>query len=248
MAPRTSWPIICWRAAPCDLFLSADSAQVQRLERAGLCQANGAIVVARNGLAIVAPADTTIALRRPHDLLRPEIGRVALADAESPLGRYTREYLRQLGVAESLQERLVVADSSRGVLATLEAGGAGVGLIYTSDAVMSAGMRTVLPAVGGNGSRVLGGSTGERTFSRAGRQIARLPAFGRSWPPFAPVDFSRSGNSRKDLAEFLRILLQILQRVFGGRRECGSIQPGLVWHLLDVACPIFGERHDRRAR
>ncbi|HET6881956.1 MAG TPA: molybdate ABC transporter substrate-binding protein [Pirellulales bacterium] len=130
--------------APCDLFLSADAAQVQRLRHAGLCQAKGPCVVARNGLAIVAPADTTIALRRPHDLLRPEIGRVALADRDSPLGRYTHKYLSQLGVAEPLEDRLVMADSSRGVLATLEAGSADVGLIYTSDAVTSAGVRILL--------------------------------------------------------------------------------------------------------
>lgn len=130
--------------APCDLFLSADSAQVQRLRQAGLCQANGPCLVARNGLAIVAPAEVSLTLRRPKDLLRPEFGRVALADPESPLGRYTYNYLRQLGVAEPLQNRLVMADSSRGVLSVLEAGGAEVGLIYTSDAVSSAGMRILL--------------------------------------------------------------------------------------------------------
>jgi molybdenum ABC transporter molybdate-binding protein len=130
--------------APCDLFISADLAQVDRLRRAGLCPAHGARALARNGLAVVAPADAAIELRRPKDLLRPEVGRVALADPESPLGRYTHDYLTQLGVDEHLQDRLVMADSSRGVLATLEAGGAEIGLIYTSDAAMSDGIRILL--------------------------------------------------------------------------------------------------------
>ena len=129
--------------APCDLFISADAAQVQRLQRAGLCQANSPRVLARNGLAIVAPVDSPVTLRRPQDLLRADLGRIALADPESPLGRYTHDYLTQLGAGARLQDRLVVADSSRGVLAALQAGGAELGLIYTSDAARAAGMRIV---------------------------------------------------------------------------------------------------------
>ncbi|HVA45929.1 MAG TPA: molybdate ABC transporter substrate-binding protein [Pirellulales bacterium] len=129
--------------APCDLFISADAAQVERLRRAGLCQANAPRVLARNGLAIVAPADATIALRHPKDLLRADVGRVALADPESPLGSYTRDYLTQLGLGEGLRDRLVTADSSGGVLATLESGGAEVGLVYTSDAARSNRIRVL---------------------------------------------------------------------------------------------------------
>ncbi|HVX14674.1 MAG TPA: molybdate ABC transporter substrate-binding protein [Pirellulales bacterium] len=130
--------------AACDLFISADAAQVGRLQQAGVCRSHSPRLLARNGLAVIAPVSASIVLRRPQDLLRPEIGRIALADPESPLGSYTHRYLAQIGVAEGLQNRLVLADSSRGVLAALEAGGAEVGLVYTSDAVMSNAMRILL--------------------------------------------------------------------------------------------------------
>lgn len=123
--------------APCDLFLSADAAQIERLKRAGLCAADDPRIVAGNGLAIVAPAESAVTLRRPQDLLRAEVGRIAVADPESPLGAYTRDYLTQLGLTDRLRDRTVMADSSRGVLATLAAGSAEVGLVYTSDAVNS---------------------------------------------------------------------------------------------------------------
>ncbi|HEV3004357.1 MAG TPA: molybdate ABC transporter substrate-binding protein [Pirellulales bacterium] len=129
--------------APCDLFVSADSLQLRRLEQAGNCSMKAQRGLARNGLAIVAPSEVAIALRRPKDLLSPVIGRVALADPESPLGKYTRDYLAKIGFDEFPPDRFVIADSSRGVLAALLAGDAHAGLVYTSDAAMSPGIRTV---------------------------------------------------------------------------------------------------------
>lgn len=130
--------------APCDLFLSADAAQIERLTRAGLSAANEQRYLGRNGLAIVVPEESSVRLRRPNDLLRPEIRRIAIADPESPLGGYTRDYLRELGLSERLKERAVIADSSRGVLAALRAGRADAAIVYTSDAAMATGVRIVL--------------------------------------------------------------------------------------------------------
>jgi molybdenum ABC transporter molybdate-binding protein len=130
--------------APCDLFLSADATQVERLGPAGVCAPSAPRVFARNGLAIVAPANASIRLRRPQDLAQSTLGRLAVADPESPLGRYTRDYLTQLGISEQMHERLVVADSSRGVLSVMESRGAEIGLVYSSDAMTSAGVQILL--------------------------------------------------------------------------------------------------------
>lgn len=130
--------------APCDLFLSADERQIERLRRADLCTAEATRPFARNGLAIVAPADAALNLERPADLARSSVGRVALAEEASPLGKYSRHYLGQLGVGDALKDRFVTADNSRGVLSILESGGAEVGLVYTSDAFTSRSVRVLL--------------------------------------------------------------------------------------------------------
>lgn len=132
--------------APCDLFLSADGAQVERLERAGLCQARAKRTIARNGLAIVVPKGSSNIIRRPRDLLRSEVTRIAVADPESPLGRYTHDYLARFGLDRRLRDRITTADSSRGVLAVLHAGQADAALVYSSDAAMAAGLRIVCQA------------------------------------------------------------------------------------------------------
>lgn len=129
--------------APCDLFLSADGAQIERLARAGLCVASKGRCLVRNGLAIVLPDHSGLDLRRPTDLLQPQFERIVVADPESPLGRYTSGYLHQLGLSDRLNHRLITADSSRGVLAALRAGRADAGIVYTSDAATSGGVRIV---------------------------------------------------------------------------------------------------------
>lgn len=127
--------------APCDLFLSADMAQIERLQRAGLSGEKVPTAIARNGLAIVTPADSPSDIRRMRDLLRGDVQRVAIADPESPLGNYTRDYLRWLGLYDRLRDQAVIADSSRGVLAAIRAGRAGAGIAYGSDAATAAGVR-----------------------------------------------------------------------------------------------------------
>ena len=127
--------------SPCDLFLSADAAQVARLARAGLAAAARQPCLARNGLAVIVPEDSKARLRRPRDLLHPELKRIAVADAESPLGRYTLGYLSQLGLSGPLHDRVVNADNARAVLSVLHAGRADAAIVYSSDAALANGVR-----------------------------------------------------------------------------------------------------------
>lgn len=131
--------------SPCDLFLSADAAQVAKLTRAGLAAARPPCL-ARNGLAVVVPGESKARPRRPADLLRPQFKRLAIADPDSPLGKYTHDYLSQLGLHEPLRDRMVTGDSSRAVLSVLHAGRADAAIVYSSDAATASGVRIVLSA------------------------------------------------------------------------------------------------------
>jgi molybdenum ABC transporter molybdate-binding protein len=129
--------------APADLFLTADDGQLDRLEAAGLVEPDSRRALAANTLAAIGPADRPLTVRRPRDLLRPEVAHVALAEPASPLGGYTRTYLEGLGLYESLQARAVHVDNSRAVAAAVHAGRAEAGLAYASDAVRAAGCRVL---------------------------------------------------------------------------------------------------------
>jgi molybdenum ABC transporter molybdate-binding protein len=128
---------------PGDLFLTAAPEQLPRLAERGLAEAGPYPVLAENGLACVAAADRAVAVRRPRDLLRPAVGRVALAVPTCPLGAHTRAYLEVQGLHEALRPRTLPADSARAVVAAVQGGQAAAGIVYASDALLSPGCRVL---------------------------------------------------------------------------------------------------------
>lgn len=132
--------------APADLFITAAAGPLEGLEAAGVVDRTSCAVLAENSLAAIAAADRRIPVRHGADLARAEVTEIALSAASTPLGRYTLEYLEDLGLGTALHARTIEVDSSRAVLATVRAGRAAVGLIYGSDATTAPGCRVLFRA------------------------------------------------------------------------------------------------------
>jgi molybdate transport system substrate-binding protein len=126
--------------APIDLFLTAESRQLDRLNGLGV---QAPVLLAENTLAAIAPAGRAVAVRRPADLLGPSVNRLALAAPSCPLGGYTRSYLESLGLYRKLLPRVVVLDNARSVLAAVQAGQADAGLVYSSATAAASGCRVL---------------------------------------------------------------------------------------------------------
>ncbi len=118
-----------------DLFVTADPLQLDRLQAAGLLSDDEPAILAGNTLAAIAPADSSLLVRKPADLLAPMVRRLALATPRCPLGGYSHAYLKSLDLDEALSSRVLEVDNARAVLAAVRAGRADVGLAYGSDAV-----------------------------------------------------------------------------------------------------------------
>jgi len=131
--------------AHADLCLSASPAQLDRLDAAGLLCPGSRTIVAENSLAAIAPVGRLNAVRKPEDLARPEVQRIAVAAATSPLGAYTRSWLEGTGLGD-LMSRAVVLDSAGSIWAALRSGQADVGLVYASAVVRGDGWRVLFRA------------------------------------------------------------------------------------------------------
>jgi molybdate transport system substrate-binding protein len=118
--------------APADLFLTADTRELDRLGQAAIVERDTPTPLAENTLAAICPADRPLPVRRPADLLGPRVDRVALAASSCPLGGYTRTYLESLGLYDALLARAILVENSRRVVATVQAGQADAGLAYGS--------------------------------------------------------------------------------------------------------------------
>ena len=142
------------QGAPVDLFLSADLANPEKLVAGGL--GRGPVTpFAGNALAIVVPADNPAGIESPFDIAGDGVTIVA-AGPEVPITVYAGQLTEQLAALAAAPPNFgdryaanVVSreDNVRAVVAKLELGEADAGIVYRTDAIASAKLRTIpLPA------------------------------------------------------------------------------------------------------
>jgi len=134
--------------APADVFVSADQEWMDYLASRKLIQAATRRDIAGNALVLVAPADSTIALKiGPGFALVAalgERGRIATGDPASvPAGKYARAALSRLGVWNSIASRVIPADNVRTALNFVARGEAPLGIVYSTDARAESRVRVV---------------------------------------------------------------------------------------------------------
>lgn len=132
------------RGAPADLFVSANLAWMEHLERRGVVDADSRRVLARNRLVLLGashayPAaaagggDAASALRAlPPDAV------LACGDPEHvPAGAYGQAALDALGLWPDFERRLSRSADVRAALALVQRGEARAGIVYATDAALA---------------------------------------------------------------------------------------------------------------
>ncbi len=133
--------------APADLFVSADQEWMDALADKRLLRAGTRANVLSNRLVLIARASSParLGVARGFPLARAlGTGRLAMADPGSvPAGRYARAALINLGVWQTVAEKVAPAENVRTALALVERGEAPFGIVYATDALASKGVRVV---------------------------------------------------------------------------------------------------------
>ena len=125
------------QGAPADVFVSADVDWMDYLAKRSLIAPGSRIDLLANHLALIAPADSRIALRIRRGMpLAATLGpdRLAIAGPEVPAGRYAQASLTALGVWPSVRDKLARAESVRAALAFVARGETPLGIVYDTDA------------------------------------------------------------------------------------------------------------------
>ena len=124
--------------APADLFLSADEAKMDALEKKGLIIAGTRRSLLSNVLVIVVANNAGAVPKSASDLVRTEYKKIALAETHSvPAGIYAREYLQKVKLWDVLKEKVVPTENVRSALAAVESRNVEAGFVYRTDALIS---------------------------------------------------------------------------------------------------------------
>jgi molybdate transport system substrate-binding protein len=141
--------------APGDLFLSADDAKMDALERNGLLAAGTRRSLLSNSLAIVVGRDVQLAPKSAADLTQSAYKKLALAEPHSvPSGIYAREYLAKLKLWDALENKIVPTENVRAALAAVESGNVEAGFVYKTDALISKKVKIAVEIPAADGPKI----------------------------------------------------------------------------------------------
>ncbi len=123
------------QGAPIDIFISAASKQMDKLEQQNLLVTKTRKNLLTNILVLVSPTTSKLKITNFSQLLKPEIQRIAIGEPRSvPVGQYAVEVLKNLNILDRVKSKLVLGNNVRSVLAAVETGDAEAGIVYVSDA------------------------------------------------------------------------------------------------------------------
>jgi molybdate transport system substrate-binding protein len=138
--------------APFDVFLSADSEYPRRLEQAGLAERGSLTQYATGRLVLWTRNDSGVDVRLGLSVLADaRVRKIAIANpAHAPYGRAAVAALRQAGVYDRVQPKLVLGENISQAAQFAESGNADVGILALSLALTptlkSAGAYVEIPS------------------------------------------------------------------------------------------------------
>jgi molybdate transport system substrate-binding protein len=116
---------------PFDVFLSASPVYTQALYADGLVRKP--VAFATNSLVLIVPKNNPARIAMVADLARRPKLRLVVAGPKVPIGLYTREVLKRLGLLRVLRKTVSLEPDVKGIVAKVSLGEADAGFVYATD-------------------------------------------------------------------------------------------------------------------
>lgn len=179
------------RGGPADVFLAASTQEPQALFRAGRC--TRPVTFATNKVVLLVPRANPAGIRSVYTLRRGGL-RLSIGNRGVPIGDYTRQLLRRLGLSAVLTRNTVSQESNvANVVTKVRDGAADAGFAYVTDGRIASDRVTAIrlptwaqppvryqacqvvrPGVDASGAQAFI----NRVRSDAGRRLLRAAGFG----------------------------------------------------------------------
>ncbi len=135
------------QGAPVDVFLSAGASQMDVLQKQQLILDETRKDLLNNKIVLIVPVNSSLGIGSFDDLISDKVTKVAMGDPKFvPAGTYGKETLDVLGITEKLQPKLILGADVRQVLTYVESGNVDAGIVYSTDAAISKGVKIVASA------------------------------------------------------------------------------------------------------
>jgi molybdate transport system substrate-binding protein len=119
------------QGAPFDVYLSASPVYTDALFGEGLVRRP--VAFATNSLVLIVPRSNPQKLRTVGDLAKRPKLRLVVAGPKVPIGLYTREVLKRLGLLRVLRKTVSLEPDVKGIVGKVALGEADAGFVYRTD-------------------------------------------------------------------------------------------------------------------
>ena len=127
---------------PFDLFLSASPQHTQALFADGIVRKP--VAFATNSLVLIVPRRNPARISSVGDLAKRPKLRLVVAGPKVPIGLYTREVLKRLGLLRVLRKTVSLEPDVKGIVGKVALGEADAGFVYATDVRPAAGKVRVI--------------------------------------------------------------------------------------------------------
>ena len=124
------------RGAPADVYLSASPIYTQALYREGLVRKP--VAFATNSLVVIVPRSNPARIKTVYDLAKRPRLKLVVAGPKVPIGLYTREVLKRLGLLRVLKKTVSLEPDVKGIVGKVALGQADAGFVYLTDVAPAA--------------------------------------------------------------------------------------------------------------
>ena len=126
-----------------DVFMSAATTQMDALNGEGMIASDTITNLLENKIVLIVPSSSELGLASFEDIAKAES--IALGDPASvPAGQYAQEALTNLGIWDSIQDKVSFGTNVTEVLNQVAAASADAGIVYATDAASMADQVTVI--------------------------------------------------------------------------------------------------------
>lgn len=134
------------QGAPADIFISAAMKQMDELKQEGFMKKDSIVKLLENKVVLIQPKDAAEKLTSFEDVATEKVSMAAIGDADVPVGQYTEQIYKNLGLWDQVKAKANLATNVRQVLDWVATKNVDCGIVYATDAMIEEQVQVVCEA------------------------------------------------------------------------------------------------------
>lgn len=122
--------------AKADVFISAAKKQMNELEEEGKIEKDTRIDLLENLVTLVVSKKSDKDIKDFKDLTKENVEKIALGNSDVPVGQYSEEILKNIGIWDKIQDKITFGSNVREVTTWVSENTVDCGIVYKTDAII----------------------------------------------------------------------------------------------------------------